>query len=137
MYCPTCRQERGGGFAPGVACGAGLPSPPPAESATPLEHPQFLLPHISRRSPGGGASSPPRYPRHPSPPMGRALTPVLDAPEGKAPEVRSWQVPTADVVGAEPANAQTNAADTAAAQANATHTESPHSATAHAAAATS
>src|SRR3954471_5688532 len=106
MYCPTCRQERVGGFAACVACGAILRERSREEVRTELEHINFLLADMGRWSESDVSVSARKYVRNRYQQMARVLKAVLDAPEGQAPEVKSWQEasdPAAPAKGVNPA----------------------------------
>lgn len=93
MYCPTCRQERVGGFAACVACGAILVQRSREELEAELSHINFLLNDMGRWDDGEISVPARKYVRGRYQQMARVLKAVLEAPQGEAPEVRSWQEP--------------------------------------------
>lgn len=93
MYCPTCRQERLGGFAACVVCGTVLNRRSREEVEQELAHVQFLLNDIAKWSDGEVSVSGRKYVRNRYQQMQRVLQTVLQTPEGETAEVKSWQTP--------------------------------------------
>lgn len=93
MFCPTCRQERLGGFAACVICGAVMTRRPRDEVEQELQHIQFLLTDMGRWAESEVSLTARLYIRKRYQQMQNVLTTVLQTPEGQTAEARSWQTP--------------------------------------------